>query len=239
MSAHFDWPRSLKDPTMRISDWPIESRPRERLLNSGPGSLSDADLLAVFLRTGIAGKSAVDMGRELIAHFGSLRNLFNAPLNHLSHVAGMGPAKYAILQAALELGRRMHKEDLSQGDVLGSPSCVRDFLRSSLRQAERETFAVMFLDVRNRLLGYEEMFHGSLTQASIYPREVVKAALARNSAGVILAHNHPSGDAKPSVADRVVTTALQRALELVDIRVHDHFIIAGNEVYSFSEHGNL
>ena len=224
---------------MRISDWPIESRPRERLLNSGPGSLSDADLLAVFLRTGIAGKSAVDMGRELITRFGSLRNLFNAPLNHLSHVTGMGPAKYAILQAALELGRRMHKEDLSQGNVLSSPSCVRDFLRSSLRQAEHETFAVMFLDVRNRLLGYEEMFRGSLTQASVYPREVVKAALARNSAGVILAHNHPSGDASPSVADRVVTTALQRALELVDIRVHDHFIIAGNEIYSFSEHGHL
>jgi DNA repair protein RadC len=224
---------------MRISDWPMASRPRERLLNSGPRSLSDADLLAVFLRTGTAGKSAVDMGRELIGRFGSLRNLFSAPLQDLSNVSGMGPAKYAILQAALELGRRMHHEDLSQGDVLQSPDCVRDFLRTSLRQVEHETFAVLFLDVRNRLLGYEEMFRGTLTQASVYPREVVKAALARNAAGVILAHNHPSGDASPSAADRVLTTTLQKALQLVDVKVHDHFIVAGSGAYSFSEHGDL
>lgn len=224
---------------MRITDWPEESRPRERLLSHGARSLSDADLLAVFLRTGVAGKSAVDLGRELISRFGSLRRLFDAPLSEFSAIAGMGPAKYALLQASIELGRRMHREALTQGDVLGSPDRVRDFLDSSLRQESHEVFAVMFLDVRNRLLGYEEMFRGTLTQASVYPREVVKAALARNAAAVILAHNHPSGDPAPSAADRALTATLQQALALVDVKLHDHFIIAGSRSYSFSEHGLL
>ena len=224
---------------MRITDWPTESRPRERLLASGPRSLSDADLLAVFLRTGVAGKSAVDLGRELITRFGSLRQLFDAPLCQFAGVGGVGPAKYALLQASLELGRRMHHEELSTGDVLASPNCVRDFLDSSLRQQGREVFAVMFLDVRNRLLGYEEMFHGTLTQASVYPREVVKASLARNAAGVILAHNHPSGEPSPSNADRTLTATLKQALGLVEVKVLDHFIVAGSQSYSFAEHGLL
>lgn len=224
---------------MRITDWPIDSRPRERLLTGGARSLSDAELLALFLRTGVAGKSAVDIGRELIGRFGSLRNLFDASLGDFSSVQGIGPAKYAVLHAALELGRRMHQEELSQGDVMKTPSCVRDFLGRSLSQSGHETFAVMFLDVRNRMLGYEEMFRGTLTQASVYPREVVKASLARNAAGVILAHNHPSGDPSPSGADHALTRSLQQALALVDVKVHDHFIVAGKLSYSFSEHGHL
>lgn len=224
---------------MSISDWPEELRPRERLMAHGARSLSDAELLAIFLRSGIPGKSAVDLGRELISHFGSLKNVFNASVLEFSRLSGLGPAKYAQLQAAGELARRGLREQLAASDILHAPHIVKEFLQLSLGQNGYESFAILFLDVGHKLLAYDELFRGTLTQTSVYPREVLKAALRHNAAGVILAHNHPSGAARPSKADRHLTGILQKALGLVDIKVHDHFIVAGDQWYSFAQHGEL
>lgn len=201
--------------------------------------LSDAELLAVFLRIGVAGKSAVDLGRDMIGHFGSLHGMFTASLDDFSKMHGLGPAKYAQLQAVIELARRSLMEELCVGEVLGSPQAVRQYLQLMLAKHPYESFAVLFLDVKNRLVASEELFRGTLTQTSVYPREVVKAALARNAASLILAHNHPSGTPEPSAADRTLTAALKQALALVDIRILDHFIVAGSQVYSFAEHGEM
>lgn len=201
--------------------------------------LSDAELLAVFLRVGVAGKSAVDLGRDMIGHFGSLNGLFTASLDDFARMHGLGPAKYAQLQAVMELARRSLMEELRLGEVLGSPKSVRQYLQLMLAKRPYESFAVLFLDVKNRLLASEELFRGTLTQTSVYPREVVKAALAQNAASIILAHNHPSGTPEPSEADRTLTGALKQALALVDIRILDHFIVAGSDVYSFAEHGEM
>lgn len=224
---------------MAITDWPEEDRPRERLIRRGPQALSDAELLAVFLRVGVAGKSAVDLGRDMVSRFGSLNGLFAAPLAEFSAVNGLGPAKFAQLQAVLELARRALAEGLENGDVLDSPDAVRAYLRLLLANRLQECFVVLFLDVRNRVIGSSELFRGTLTHASVYPREVVKAAMAWNAASLILAHNHPSGAADPSAADRTLTRTLQQALALVDVRVLDHFVVAREGVYSFAEHGLL
>ncbi|MGN6389028.1 MAG: RadC family protein [Burkholderiaceae bacterium] len=224
---------------MAITDWPEEDRPRERLIRQGPQALSDAELLAVFLRVGVAGKSAVDLGRDMVSRFGSLNGLFAASLAEFSAVNGLGPAKFAQLQAVLELARRALAEGLENGDVLDSPDAVRAYLRLLLANRPQECFVVLFLDVRNRVIGSSELFRGTLTHASVYPREVVKAAMARNAASLILAHNHPSGTADPSAADRTLTRTLQQALMLVDVRVLDHFVVAREGVYSFAEHGLL
>lgn len=226
---------------MAISDWPEGERPRERLLASGPGALSDAELLAIFLRTGIKGKSAVDLARDLLKYFeGSLARLATASPRELAALPGLGPAKAAQLAATLELARRALAEALAARDVLSSPGAVRDWLRLKLAALPHETFWALWLDAQNRLLAAEELFRGSLTQTSVYPREVVKRALACNAAAVILAHNHPSGVAEPSRADEALTQALREALALVDVRLLDHFVVAGSAPpLSFAERGLL
>lgn len=213
---------------MAITDWPEDERPRERLLAQGAAALSDAELLAIFLRVGMKGKSAVDLARELIACFGSLNGLFSATQSQFSAIPGMGPAKYVQLQAVLEMSRRALAEDLKQGSVFASPAAVRDYLRLHLAGLKHEVFFALWLDAQNRLIVAEELFRGSLTQTSVYPREVVKKALHNNAAAVVLAHNHPSGVPEPSSADELLTRELKAALGLVDVRVLDHFIVAGS-----------
>ncbi|AMP16061.1 RadC family protein [Collimonas pratensis] len=224
---------------MSITDWPADQRPRERLIKFGPQALSDAELLAVFLRVGAAGKSAVDLGREMSSHFGSLNRLFSASLDDFCTINGLGPAKFAQLQAVLELGRRSLTEELQSGNSFDAPVAVKQYLQLLLTNKPYESFLVLFLDVRNRLICADELFRGTLTHASVYPREVVKAALARNAASVMLAHNHPSGTLEPSTADHQLTQTLKQALDLIGVRVLDHFIVAGTQVYSFAEHGQL
>jgi DNA repair protein RadC len=222
-----------------ITDWPEDERPREKLLARGAGSLSDAELLAIFLRTGIPGKSAVDMARDLLSHFGSLRSLLKASKIDFCAEKGLGPAKYAQLQAVLEMARRHLAEQLPERDALTDPHAARDYLKSRLRDLPHEVFAILFLDTRHRVIAFEELARGSLDGAAVYPREVLKAALKHNAAAVILAHNHPSGVAEPSSADRVLTTKLQAALAAVDIRVLDHLIIGEGVPASFAERGWL
>lgn len=222
---------------MAITDWPAGERPRERLLNEGAQALSDAELLAIFLRVGVRGKSAVDLARELMATFGSLNGLFGASRPACTRVKGLGDAKYAQLQAVLEMSRRALAEEMKRRDALSSPASVRDYLRLKLAGLGHEVFLAVFLDAQNRVLVAEELFRGSLTQTSVYPREVVKQALAHNAAGVILAHNHPSGVAEPSQADRWLTDQLKAALALVDVKVLDHFVVAGGHSLSFAERG--
>lgn len=224
---------------MGINDWPVGQRPRERLLRHGVQALSDPELLALFLRVGIPGKNAVEFGRELICQFGSLHALFSATQKELSSVHGLGPAKFAQLQAIMELARRATSEQLQYGQGLSSPAAVRQYLKLYLARQQHESFVVLFLDAKNRLIASEAMFRGTLTQTSVHPREVVKAALAHNAAGVVLAHNHPSGAPAPSEADVLLTRALAQALALVEVRVLDHFIVAGQQVHSFAEHGQL
>ncbi|MBK9160810.1 MAG: DNA repair protein RadC [Nitrosomonadales bacterium] len=222
---------------MSITDWPAGERPREKLLQRGAAALSDAELLAIFLRTGVTGKSAVDLARELLTRFGGLTQLFAASEADFRKTKGMGRAKYVQLQAVLEMSRRALKEEVLQGDALNSPRAVRDYLKLLLGGRQQEVFMVLFLDSQHRVIASEELFHGTLAQTSVYPREVVKRALAHNAAAVILAHNHPSGVAEPSQADRLLTDALQQALNLVDVRVLDHFVVAGEQPLSFAEKG--
>lgn len=224
---------------MAITDWPEGERPREKLLSKGPEALSDAELLAIFLRVGVTGKSAVDLARELLARFGTLSRLFAADLATFSETLGMGPAKYAQLKAVLEMAKRALQEELRAGNVLDSPGAVRDYLRLTLAARPHEMFMAVFLDAQNRVVSTEELFRGTLTQTSVYPREVVKRAMYHNAASVIFAHNHPSGVVEPSQADRQLTTVLKQALALVDTRVLDHFIVAGSDILSFSERGLL
>lgn len=224
---------------MAITDWPEEQRPRERLIKHGAAILSDSELLAVFLRVGVAGKSAVDLARDMVQHFGSLNGLFAASLNDFSKLNGLGPAKYAQLQAVLELAKRSLSEELQAGVTLSSPQAVKQYLQLLLGGKAYESFAVLFLDVKNRLIASEELFRGTLTHTSVYPREIVKVALSHNAASVILAHNHPSGTPEPSAADHTLTQTLKQALALIDVRVLDHFVVAGKHVYSFTEHGQL
>lgn len=223
---------------MAISDWPLGERPRERLLASGAGALTDAELLAVLLRTGVAGKSAVQLARELLARFGSVGGLLSAG-KALLEVKGLGVAKSAQLSAAVELARRSLHEELKSGGALTSPGGVRDYLRLALGGREHEVFVCIWLDAQHRVLKFEELFRGTLTQTSVYPREIVKAALAWNAAAVIFAHNHPSGVAQPSQADELLTRNLKEALALVEVKVLDHFIVAGSHALSFAERGLL
>ena len=225
---------------MAITDWPVAERPRERLLAQGAAALSDAELLALFLRVGIRGKSAVDLARDLLTHFGSLSALCTASAPAFSAIPGMGLAKYAQLQAVLELARRALGEEMASRDIIDSPAAVRDWLRLKLARTPHEVFLVLLLDAQNQVIGSEELFRGTLAQTAVYPREVVKLALDRNAAAIILAHNHPSGVREPSHADKALTDTLKQALALVDVRVLDHFIIAGNAPpFSFAERGLL
>lgn len=223
---------------MPITDWPLEERPREKLLALGSQSLTDAELLAIFLRTGTRGKTAVDLSNDLLDGFNGLRQLLKADQKSFCKHHGLGTAKYAQLQAVLEMSRRYLSEGLQRGDSLTSPQETRDFLTSQLRDYAYEVFAVLFLDQRHRVIHFEEMFRGTIDGASVYPREVVKKALEHNAAAVIFAHNHPSGVAEPSQSDERITQRLKEALGLVDIRVLDHFVV-GDEVISFAERGLL
>lgn len=226
---------------MSISDWPEGERPRERLLAHGPAALSDAELLAIYLRVGVRGKSAVDLGRDLLQRFdGRLSILAEASLDELASVSGIGMAKAAQLKASFELARRALAQEMSVRDTFSSPGQVRNWLRLKLATRQNEVFMALWLDAQNRLLKAEELFSGTLTQTSVYPREVVKSALGHNAAAVILAHNHPSGIAEPSRADELLTKALKDALAMVDVKVLDHFIVAGNSPpLSFAERGLL
>ncbi len=224
---------------MAITDWPEGERPREKLLQQGVDSLSDAELLAIFLRVGVTGKSAVDLARDLLSRFGSLNGIFAASQQEIGEVHGMGSSKYVQLQAIFEMSRRALAEQMRSRDVLSSPRQVRDYLCLKLGGLVREVFVVLFLDAQNRVLAQEEMFSGTLTQTSVYPREVVKRALQHNAASVIFAHNHPSGVAEQSRSDEQLTAVLKQALALVDIRVLDHFVVAGNSTLSFAEKGLL
>lgn len=224
---------------MAITDWPANERPREKLIELGADSLSDAELLAIFLRVGVVGKSAVDLARDLLNKFGTLNAIFAASENELSQVHGIGSSKYVQLQAIFEMSRRALNEQLQQRDIYNSPQQVRDYLVLKLGALTREVFLVMFLDAQNRLNATEELFSGTLTQTSVYPREVVKRAMQHNAASVIFAHNHPSGVAQQSPADELLTKQLKQALALVDVRVLDHFIVAGNQTLSFAEQGLL
>lgn len=225
---------------MAITDWPQDERPREKLLARGANTLSDAELLAIFLRVGSRGRSAVDLARDLIARFGSLTRLCNSSAADFSAVPGMGLAKYAQLQAVMELARRSLGETLVERDLFDSPDAVRNWLRLRLGHLPHETFCILLLDARHRLIEAVDLFRGTLTQTSVYPREVVKLALAHNAAAVILAHNHPSGASEPSAADEMLTRTLKEALGLVDIRVLDHFVVpAHGKPVSFAERGLL
>ena len=224
---------------MAIVDWPAKERPREKLLQSGAHSLSDAELLAIFFRTGVPGRSAVDLGRDLLAQFGSLTALAQAELAAFKSIRGLGPAKFVQLKAALELARRALAESMAAGDALTSPEAVRSFLRLTLAERPHEVFMAVMLDAQNRVIASEELFQGTLTQTSVFPREVVKCALKHNAAAIIFAHNHPSGVAEPSQADQVLTETLKRALALVDVKVLDHFIVGRGAAMSFAERGLL
>lgn len=224
---------------MAIHDWPAQERPREKLLTHGAAALSDAELLAIFLRMGVRGKSAVDLARDLLQQFKSLNGIFSATKVEMQSMHGMGSSKYCQLQAVLEMSKRALNETLQQVDSFQAPSQVKAYLQLNLSHLAREVFGVLFLDTQNRLLAYEQLFQGTLMQTSVYPREVVKRALAHNAAAVILCHNHPTGVAQPSHADQQITQVLKEALALMDIKVLDHIIIAGQQSYSFNEKGEM
>ena len=222
---------------MTISQWPEHERPREKLLQRGPAALSDAELLAIFIRTGVRGKTAVDVARDLLIRYGSLRELLAVGPEELCEAPGLGQAKYVQLQASLELGRRFLAEKLTRQVVLESTRDTREYLQAQLRDRKNEVFCVLFLDNRHRVLIFEELFQGTLNGAAVYPREIIMRALKHNAAAVILVHNHPSGVAEPSRADELLTTRLKEALTLVDIRLLDHLVVGDGEMCSFSERG--
>ena len=224
---------------MPITDWPQQERPREKLLLQGAAALSDAELPAIFLRTGIPGVTAVDLARSLLQEFGGLRQLLGASPQSFCRGKGLGLAKFAQLQAVLEMSRRYLQQQLKEGDALTSPVATRRYLQARLRHLPHEVFCCLFLDNRHRVIGFEELFRGTIDGASVHPREVVKRALAHNAAALIMAHNHPSGVAEPSQADRHITDHLKRALSLIDIRVLDHIIIGEGEPVSLAERGWL
>lgn len=224
---------------MSIKDWSACDQPREKLLINGSDALTDAELLAIFLRTGIKGKSAVDLARDLLEEFGSLQALLNADQSRFCQGKGLGTAKYAQLQAVLGMARRHFSEIIERGDALTSPEATRAYLSAQLRGYSYEVFACLFLDNQHRVIQFEKLFRGTIDSASVYPREVVKVALSHNAAAVIFAHNHPSGINEPSQSDKHITEKLKQALNLFDIRVLDHFIIGDGEPYSFAEHGLL
>ncbi len=226
---------------MALKDLPLDAQPREKLLARGPQALADAELLALLLRTGIKGKSVLRMADELLAPpplgFGGVAGLLHATAADLQRIKGLGPAKRAELVAVLELARRALAEQLRERPLFQTPQQVRHYLQLQLANRAHEIFAVMFLDAQHRLLAWEELFRGSLTQASVYPREVVVRALAHHAAAVVLAHNHPSGNAEPSRADEALTQQLKAALALVDVRVLDHVIVAPGQALSMAERG--
>ena len=222
---------------MLLKDLPHEARPREKLLSRGPAALSDAELLALLLRSGIPGKNVLQLAQDLVDRFGGVAGLLHTPAEALKSVKGLGPAKRAELVAVLELARRALVQQLTQKPLFNTPQAVRDYLQLQLGGLHHEVFAVLFLDSQHRLIALQEMFRGTLTQTSVYPREVVKQALTLNASSVVLAHNHPSGTAQPSRADEALTHTLKAALALVDVRVLDHFVVTASQAVSMAELG--
>jgi len=222
---------------MGIKNWPEQERPREKLLSKGASTLSDAELIAIFLRSGVKGKSALDMARDLLKQFGSLQKLFHVTSDEFCHIPGLGLAKYTELQAILEIIRRYLFESAQMADTMAHVSVVKQFLSAKLGGMEQEIFGCLFLNNKHRIIAFKELFYGSIDRSEIYPREVVKAALAHNAAAVIFTHNHPSGDPTPSEADLAVTERLKTALALIDIRVLDHIIVGSNNCISLTEAG--
>lgn len=224
---------------MKIMEWPQDERPRERLLRQGSQSLSDAELLAIFLRTGTQGLNAVDLARHLLGEFGSLRALLEADLKNFTSHLGLGSAKYCQLQACLELSKRYLQENLQHSQSFSNPNDVKLYLKSLLSHHKREQFVALFLNNQHQLLASETLFQGTINSSEVHPRVVVEKALTYHAAAVILAHNHPSGSLEPSPSDRHITDKIQEALGLLDIRTLDHIIVAQGGSYSFAEHGLL
>ncbi|MGJ8692067.1 MAG: RadC family protein [Thalassotalea sp.] len=222
---------------MMLKDWPVEERPREKLLHQGAASLSDAELLAIFLRTGVKGCNVVDLSRQLLTTFGSISAIFQASLKEFCQAHGLGEAKYVQLQACLEMSKRYLAERLKTADTLTSSQATRNFLIAALRQEKNEVFAVLFLDNQHQVITFEKLFSGTINAAAVYPRVIVEQAIKHQASALILCHNHPSGIAEPSLADKQITVKISQALALIDINVLDHFIVAGHLCYSFSEHG--
>jgi len=223
---------------MAITDWAIEDRPREKLLNKGAEALSDAELLAIFLRTGIKGCSAVELARNLLNDNGGLSKLLAANEDQFCQSKGVGQAKYVQLQAVVEMSRRFLNEKVQRGNALNNVEDVKDYLQSRLMQYPYEVFACLFLDNKHRVIKYEELFRGTIDGATVYPREVIRRALHHNAAAIVLAHNHPSGVAEPSISDQEITTTLKTTLQSIDVRLLDHFVI-GDDIVSFAERGLL
>ena len=224
---------------MAIHDWPRTERPRERLIELGEGALSDSELLALFLGSGPAGRSAVDLARHLLTEFGSLREILNCDRRRLMRVAGVGPARYALLRAALEMGRRYHLDAIRSSPNLISPKSTRDFLLAKLRDRPYEIFCCLYLDARYRLIAFEELFRGTVNSAAVHPREVIRQVLTHNATAVILAHNHPSGSTEPSSEDEVITKQIKDALSLLGVTLLDHIIVGDGQCVSFLERGML
>ena len=222
-----------------LKNWPCSERPREKLLNQGAQSLSDAELLAIFLRTGVKGCNVVELARQLLQNFGSISNIYRSSHDEFCKQHGLGTAKYVQLQACLEMSKRYLAEQLDQKDSLTSSQSTRDYLIAELRHETREVFAVLFLDNQHQVLRFERLFYGTIDAAAVYPRIVVEQALKHQAAAVILAHNHPSGIAEASIADKQITTRLTQGLALIDVRVLDHVIVAAHQCYSFAEHGEM
>jgi DNA repair protein RadC len=231
--------KNEKENQMSIKSWPIAERPREKLLTNGAAALSDAELLAIFLRTGIPGLDAVSLAQTILNRFGSLKTLFGATKNEFCDGPGLGPAKYVQLQAVIEMSRRYLADELKSKTGLTSPAETRQFLLAQMSHLEREQFACIWLDSQHQVLDFEVLFQGTIDSATVYPREVVKSALSRNAAAVILAHNHPSGIAEPSAADKAITKRLEQALSVVDVRLLDHMVVGQGIVVSFAERGLL
>jgi DNA repair protein RadC len=226
-------------PVIPIRDWAKAERPRERLLDSGAAALSDAELIALFLHTGVPGWTAVDLSRELLKHFGTVRGVLDASASELRALRGIGPARAAQLLAVSEMCRRALAEKARDRALLDSPGAVEDYLRLLIGTRPCEVFVCLYLDARHQLLAVEESAHGSITRVAVYPREIVRRALALNAAGLIVAHNHPSGGVAPSANDRRLTRTLQDALALIDVRLLDHIVVASNDIFSFARQGWL
>lgn len=222
-----------------LKDWPCDERPREKLLQQGANSLSDAELLAIFLRTGVKGCHVVDLARKLLDNFGSISAIYQANEQEFCQAHGLGTAKYVQLQACLEMSKRYLAEQIEQGTQLTSSASTRDYLITEMRGETREVFSILLLDNQHSTLAFSRLFYGTIDSAAVYPRIIVEHVLKHNAAAVILCHNHPSGIAEPSIADKHITIKIKNVLELIDVRVLDHCIVAGHHCYSFAEHGQL
>ncbi len=223
----------------RLSNWPSADRPREKLLARGADSLSDSELLAIFLRTGLPGKNVIELARDIIQHFGNLKNLFSADQKTFCEIKGLGEAKFVQLQACLEMSQRYLAEEIALGDAMTSPNQVKSYVQSRLVCRPNEVFAALFLDNQHRVIAYEELFFGTINASTVHPRVLVQKAIRVNAAAVIITHNHPSGIAEPSLADIDITLTLKQALNLIDVRLLDHLIVASHQVISMAEMGKI